>query len=184
MVYNVGGEVLMSHLINNDPDSVSMRKYQGLLVALGLSTAAFAVWSILKTIMEVSLGSFIEEINEMMGDIETEGKIFVLVFTTVYVVTDLILRGIISYFSIKTGKGKSDKISYLIPAFILLSFSLSSFTIYFCTLLTDQFMSLVSLLDCFVELTSMVILIELITVSIKYKKLMNRMKAKVGKNAD
>ena len=173
----------MSHLINNDPDHVKLRRNRGTLVAVGAGVAAFGIWSILKFLMSILFGSGIEELKELFDGIE-EGRTFIIVFTVVFVVIDIILRCRFSYCTVRKGRGQHSGLKYLIPAFIVLIYTLFSFVLMISELISDPDPELYDGISVLVELTSLIIFTEMIIASIRNRILEKRISGKEVIHAD
>ena len=163
----------MSSIIHNDPDSVKLRKNKSTLVALGTGIMAFGIWSIIKTMMEFLLGSAGEEIREVMSDLTGGGRIAVIAVTAFIVIVDLLIRCHVGINAIREGRNKKSR-HYMFSVVLLIISSIVSLILLFMEMLEPGEISMNDEVSIFVEITSLVILIEMITVSVSTSKIKAR----------
>lgn len=169
----------MSSIIHNDPDSVKLRRNKSNLVALGTGIMAFGIWSIIKTLMEFVLGSALEDISKEMADISGVGRIFVIVFAASIVLIDLLVRFHVGINAIRAGRDKKSH-RYMGSVILLMAVSLASLIYMIIQAFGPTGISMNDEASIFVELTSLIILIEMVAVTVSTSKI----KARAAKTED
>lgn len=160
-------------------DEVKLRRYRNLLIISGTGVIAFGVWSVVKTILFLTLTPDYLRLDDI-GDIgEAEMslvKIFVFVILGVIMAIELLLRLYIGLSARAEGYGKKKRIVYVVVAAIILVLSLWSIITSFHVSEYDSLLDMaVSLL---LELTSAAAFFEVIYASYMVRRLQK--KAKVG----
>lgn len=171
----------------NSAIEIELRKRQNTLIIAGAGTIIFGVWSIVKT-----LGLFYFDRARRMavlkGMIEAGGEtwedryyLLAVVLTVIILMWDLAFRAFIGWAAISEGMGKRRSILYIIVACLMLLGSagtitgLSSEYVRFLVQLTSETPEATtqdpSLSAVIIEITSLIMLVEMIHASIRVRKL-------------
>ena len=156
-------------ILRNDAGSVKYRRNLNTLVVLGTGVALFGFWGIIKLIAQVLLGYQVVD-PAQLEDLEPEGVVFVMFFVAAVLSIDVILRFYAGLRMRREGLGKKTGIGHLIVTVFLILGSL--FTVSFVTFailnaeggLEENFVGL------FMELSSLVITIEVFVASLKVRR--------------
>lgn len=168
-----GNEPDMTDLINNDPDSVRIRKNKGTILVTGAGVAAFGIWSVIKVVMEFVLSPIDEKFATDLIAFGPFGEIVVAVIIIVMIMTDVILRIFIFFCARKESKGYKAK-GLMFTSFLLIAGSLGSLVIFLlnAALVDGAEFGIEDMVSLFVELTSLVITFEMIAASADNRKLL------------
>lgn len=163
----------MTDLINNDPDSVRIRKNKGTILVTGAGVAAFGIWSVIKVVMEFVLSPIDEKFATDLTAFGPIGKIVVAGIIIVMIMTDVILRIFIFFCARKESKGYKAK-GMMFTSFLLISGSVGSLILYLLNvaLVDGAGFGIEDMVSLFVELTSLVITFEMIAASADNRKLL------------
>lgn len=174
----------MSNPINNDPDSIKMRRNKSSLIIIGTGVAAFGIWTIVKSLMELLFGSLAKQLSDMLIGYPYAMKIFVYIFTIVIIVGEVLIRLHIASKVFRYARKKTTKQKYLFPAFLITCLSIYSIIYSALKITSGAGFSIEEYVSFFVELTSFFILIELFIVSINDRILESRLRKKAVEDAD
>lgn len=163
----------MSSLINNDPDSVRIRKNKGTLLITGAGVAAFGIWSVIKVVMEFMLAPVDEELAAYFIEVGEGGAVFIGAFMAVVIMIDVILRIFIFTCARKESRGEKAKGLIFLSALVI-SGSLFSLVYVLVSSLSGVYyeLSMTDEVSLFVELTSLVVTVEMIAASIGNRRLL------------
>ncbi|MBO7451591.1 MAG: hypothetical protein J6U54_14590 [Clostridiales bacterium] len=173
----------MSSIISNDPKSVKLRRNRNTLVVAGMGVVAFGIWSIIKTLMEGLFGSLVDEMKELLIEMPTAVKFFILCFTAIFMLIDVLLRILIGVLAYRNSKREKQSLSILIPAVMVGITSAFSLFVVVHSMLVENKFTVDNYVAFFVELTSFSILLELIIVTIDNKRITSRKNKKDKENA-
>lgn len=152
----------------NDPKMIRLRKDRNILMTAGTGVLFFGIWSIVKT----CTGLF-ESSSDYFGDIqgiEEFGMLEIIlaaVFVSLILSFDLLVRIYIGMNSRAEAGGKRKGSFYLVVAGLLAFASVFFLNIELMTLVKEFKLS--TLVETIVELTSLIILIELMISAIRIK---------------
>ena len=173
----------MSSIISNDPKSVKLRRNRNTLVVAGMGVVAFGIWSIIKTLMEGLFGSLVDEMKELLIEMPTAVKFFILCFTAIFMLIDVLLRILIGVLAYRNSKREKQSLSILIPAVMVGITSAFSLFVVVHSMLVENKFTVDNYVAFFVELTSFSILLELIIVTIDNKRITSRKNKRDKENA-
>lgn len=182
----------------NQPDDIKIRKYRDTLVTGGLALIAFGVWTIIRSVLEIS-----EELGNQLNGMTYEGLseaemetiretmayqsiLYVIIgLAIVLMVVDLAIRIYIGLSARAVGLQKKKKngkerngIMWLIFGFLLVAIGIYSLII---TLLETgeilkEYSVIYYMVQLFVEATSLVITAELVITGIRLRRLTGKQK--------
>ena len=155
----------MSTIINNDPDSIRIRRNKATLSVVGIGVAAFGCWSIIKMIMECLIGPVRGNIIEDLMDDDIIVTILTEVVLIMIMITDVLLRFYIGLSARREARGTSRSRKYIVVAIIVFLFNAWGLIEIAVDIVTMDNQGIRDYVSFFVELTSLVILLELIIVS-------------------
>lgn len=163
----------MSGSVNNDPDSVKIRKNKSTILLTGAGVAAFGIWSVIKVVMEFVLSPIDEKLATDLIAVGPIGEIFIAIVLIIMIMTDVILRIFIFFCARKESKGYKAK-GLMFTSFLLIAGSLGSLVIF---LLNAAFvdgagLDFEDMVSLFVEMTSLVITFEMIAATLNNRKLL------------
>ncbi len=156
-------------IVKNDAESVKYRRNMNTLVVLGTGIMLFGFWGIIKLIAQVLMGYQIFD-PALFDGYEPGLIVFTMFFTAAVLSIDVILRLYAGLRAVRDGLGKKTGIGHLIVAVMLIIGSaLSIFIVTFGILtangdLEENFVSL------FMELSSLVITLEVFMASISVRR--------------
>ena len=156
----------MSSLVNNDPASVKMRRNRGTLSVAGLGVMAFGLWSVVKFVMECLIGQIREDLVNTYSDTGTILAWIVIIVVVHVILTDVILRYIVGRCAWRESRGLRQGHWYFILAVNIAAGSILSIYIEAESIILRDDFSLYDYACLIVELTSLVMLIELFVASI------------------
>ena len=173
-------------MTDNNPEQIRLRRDQNTLRIVGTGTIAFGIWSLVKFfgVLLVKKQEIITEIYEEMYDSNPEMAetykplIFkvLLIFILIAILIELAARLFIGLSAISEGGGKRRGVFYLIIACIMIVFSfLSSIAIMTRMVSADYdpsgaVMDDTSVSSLIVELTSMIMMIEMVAASVSVRR--------------
>lgn len=152
----------MSTIIYNDPESVRMRRNLGTLAVAGTGTACFGGWSVIKMIMECLIGNINFDIANSYLEAGTIISAISIAILIQLVLGDVVLRFLVARCARREGAGLRQGHGYLVAAVFVLLLSLLSVVLEIEAITTGDDFSLYDYASLFLELTSSIILIELI----------------------
>ncbi|MBQ3418114.1 MAG: hypothetical protein IJH32_09835 [Ruminococcus sp.] len=149
---------------------VKMRRYQNLLTVSGLGVIAFGLWSVLKTFLLLILRNDMrEQMFEKMPN-ELLVKVIVYVILAFLVLTDFGIRLFVGLSARAEGFGKKKGYAYIVFAILIALSSLGSLLLLIFGSNPDE--SLLELtVSTIVEVTNLVVMIELLVAAFTVKKL-------------
>lgn len=176
--------------VNNEPEQIELRRAQNTLIVVGTGIILFGFWSAAKLLGSLLIlrKETIDMVVAASGTTEgvSERALFIVlfVFTTIIVALLLALRAFIGRAAIDEGRGKRRGILYLVlTALFIVGSALSIITdirvIFFSEEAAEQFGALTpdqSLTALVIEVTSLIMLIEMVISSIKVRKLTGKAK--------
>ncbi|MBQ9679095.1 MAG: hypothetical protein IJV48_00220 [Ruminococcus sp.] len=161
-------------------DEVKLRRYRNLLTISGTGVIAFGVWSVIKTILFMTLTPDYLRLNDIgdIGDIGEAGmtvvKIFAFTVLGVIMAIELLLRLYIGLSARAEGNGKKKRIVYVVVAASLLLLSLWSII---TSLHVSEYGSLLDMaVSLLLELTSAAAFFETIYASCMVRRLQKKAK--------
>ena len=182
----------MNH-INNDPDHILIRKSQNTLIVVGMGTVLFSVWTAVKTLGTLFLlkdetVAAARKIADENGLAVSDKSIFlfILVATFLFMLLFVGIRTQIGLAAISEGRGRRRRKGYLILAAIIIIVSvlevisniiLSNPEASYGALSADT-----SLSSSVIELTSMVMLTEMIVSAVRLRKARLRVRQSAVQN--
>lgn len=148
---------------------VKMRRYQNLLTVSGLGVIAFALWSVLKTIMLMVMKK--DDFGKIFDDISDDATLKTIVIVTIAVVllVDLLIRLFVGLSARAEGFGKKKGYAYIVFAVLLAILSLVSLVLIFFDVGEKSITELT--VSVIVEATSLIVIIELLVAAFTVKKL-------------
>lgn len=177
----------MNH-INNDNDHILIRKSQNTLIVVGMGTMLFSVWTVVKT-----LSSFLLLKDESVAVVKrTAGEsgaalsdklVFYVVLAGMVIAMILFLaaRAFVGMSAISEGRGLRRRNGYLILASIMIILNTASFVTSFFSTKDSQeplsvFSNNTSLSALIIELTSLIMLVELVYSAIRIRGVRKRVR--------
>ena len=163
----------MSGSVNNDPDSVRIRKNKSTILLTGAGVAAFGIWSVIKVVMEFVLSPIDEKLATDLIAVGPIGEIFIAIVLIIMIMTDVILRIFIFFCARKESKGYKAK-GLMFTSFLLIAGSLGSLVIFLlnAALVDGAGFDIEDMVSLFVEITSLVITFEMIAATLNNRKLL------------
>lgn len=179
------------YMINNTEDQINIRRAQDTLVNVGTGVILFGSWEVIK-VMLTMIANRAKLLDYMKSNIETvtDGPVFsdtalFLIFFSMAMVFygfGLVSRIIIGRSAIAEGKGKKTGSVYLVLTAVMILIGVSSFWGDLLLLMgknagavgEDLLLKDVSIVSLFIELTSLVMLIEMAAAAIKVKRYKRR----------
>ncbi len=155
----------MSSIINNDPYSVRIRRNRATLSVVGIGVAAFGCWSIIKMIMECLIGPVSPSVVEDLMDDDILVIVLTEVLLIVLMITDVTLRFYIGLSARKEAAGVLRSHKYIVVAVLVFLFNGWGLIEIAGDIIAADGLYLRDYISFFVELTSLVLLLELIIVS-------------------
>ena len=146
-------------------DEVKLRRYQNLLAISGLGVIAFGVWSVLKTILLLCFR------DDLLADVPDDPLAWVIVFVMIgsILLIDFSVRLFVGLSARAEGLGKKKRRVYVAFAVLIALSSLASLILIFVDSGTTSLLELA--VSVIVEVTSLVVVIELLTAAVIVKKL-------------
>ena len=133
--------------------------------------------------MEGLFGSLVDEMKELLIEMPTAVKFFILCFTAIFMLIDVLLRILIGVLAYRNSKREKQSLSILIPAVMVGITSAFSLFVVVHSMLVENKFTVDNYVAFFVELTSFSILLELIIVTIDNKRITSRKNKKDKENA-
>ena len=168
--------------MNNSPEQIALRRAQNTLIIVGTGIVMFSVWTALKSIGLVlfNRGKILLQLREMMGDSShslTDGIILtaLIIGVVIYVGLSTGLRAFIGASAIGVGKNKRRHAVYIPLTIILIFNSVFSILDMLDALIrgipSDSLMGNASLAAVIIELTSMIMMIQMVSAAVKVRKI-------------
>lgn len=171
----------MEH-IDNRPEQIAKRKAQNSLIVVGTGTILFGVWSGIKL-----FGGIIMLRNETIADFKqvivadytviTDNVLFIAILLIAFVMfaIDILLRTYVGLAAISEGRGRKRNALYLLVAVIMTIFLLlgieHALTAPGDIAVIGALMPRVTFSSIFIDLTSAIMLIEMVAAAVKIRKL-------------
>lgn len=162
-------------LLQNDPDSIKYRKNADNLIILGTGVIVFGFWSIVKIVAQFALNiSFYDE--SLVDDMDPIGIIFVTVFVILFYAGDMAIRLIVGLGARAEGrdvqkrKKRRPRKTYLVFNVWLILFSIISVIIAVNVFITSDALTFNNMISLFMELSSLIILLELFISALYVRK--------------
>ena len=174
--------------VNNSDSAIQLRRYENNLIIVGMGIMIFGIWNVAKSVSVLILNKsvYTEMIHAMLVELDPEMEFLAdVVFFTVFAITFIILmisiaiRLFIGFSAISVGKNKKKRNLYIPVSFAFIFMGVYEIYVevsYLITSLSDssEYVLLISdnpLLSVFIEITSLVMVIELLIASFKIRKL-------------
>ena len=146
--------------------SEKIRRDQHTLVILGNGVILFGVWSFVKAILSLWLTPSVY----MQGADPSVGKITIVIAVLIALVVDLLLRFFVGRSARNVGLGKKTHIAYIGAAVLLMILYVISTGGMFYQFFVQQNNMFESLINLIIDITSFIILLELVIASVKVKR--------------
>lgn len=168
-------------IVSNSPEAVKFRRNSSTLRILGAGVIIYGFWSVIKVIAYVVLGIPLYS----AADIENLGEItidFLLAVLAVLMAGDVIVRLIIGIFAWIEGRRQDKRapgfyLIFTVWEILFCIFSVYSVIAQFLTLSNDTFIEVY--VSLFMELTSLVILIEVYIAALSVRRYKKRLAKKL-----
>lgn len=173
-------EVGVNH-INNDIDHIMMRRSQNTLIVVGTGTILFSVWTVVKTLGSLFMCreeavAIARRTADEVGVVISDQNLFYIMIA-VLLTTLLLFLGIRTYIgrsAISEGRGFRRSKGYLILAVILIIINTAAVVIMFISTKSKEYLwmfsSDTSLSTLIIELTSIIMLAEMVFAAAKLRK--------------
>lgn len=162
--------MINQEILQNDPDSIKYRKNVDNLVILGTGVILFGFWSIMKFIAYLALDIPLYD-EGMFEDMDPIGTVFVMIFVAIFYVIDMIIRLIVGLGARAEGKGiRRPGKAYLFFNIWLIVFSIISVIIAANFFVASNGMTYSNLISLFMELSSLLILLEVFISALYVRK--------------
>lgn len=112
--------------VNNTPEAIELRRRQNVLTVVGAGTIIFGVWTLLKSVGVLLLAKdrylpILKEMIESGGEAWEDWYYLLLILMTVVSFSvELMFRLFVGWAAISEGSGRRRSIAYIIVAFIML----------------------------------------------------------------
>ncbi|MBR3124553.1 MAG: hypothetical protein IKF42_03880 [Mogibacterium sp.] len=174
----------MNH-INNDIDHILIRRSQNTLIVVGTGTILFSVWTVVKTLgtlillKDESVAAIRKTVDENGLKISDQHIFYiVLAIMMIFMLLFLAVRAFIGLSAISEGRGFRRHKGYLVFAVIMIIMSITVAVINFFSAKSQEPLWILSndtsLSAYIIELTSIVMLVELVFSAIRIRKLRKR----------
>ena len=174
----------MNH-INNDIDQILIRRSQNTLIVVGTGTILFSVWTVIKTLgslvlLKDELIAVIKKAITESGFVIPDQYIFYIGLALVLILTILFLavRTFIGLSAVSEGRGFRRKNGYLILAVIMIILNIAVIIINFVSVNSQESIGVLSndnsLSAQIIELTSIIMLVELVFSAIRIRRVRKR----------
>ena len=169
----------MNH-IDNDIDHILIRRSQNTLIVVGTGTILFSVWTVVKTLGTLILlkdeaVAVVRKTADENGIIISDQHLFyiVLAVTLIALLLFLAVRTYIGLTAISEGRGLRRRIGYLILAVIMIIFNITAVVMNFVSTTSQDshavFSEDTSLSAHIIEITSIIMLVELVFSAIRIR---------------
>ena len=174
----------MNH-INNDIDHILIRRSQNTLIVVGSGTILFSVWTVVKTLgslflLRDELVAFLRKTIDESGLTIPDQYIFYIELAMVLIIMALFLvfRTFIGLSAVAEGRGFRRNNGYLILAVIMIIFNITAVVMNFVSTTSQDshavFSEDTSLSAHIIEITSIVMLVELVFSAIRIRRVRKR----------
>ena len=165
-------------MTKNDPQQIKLRRNQNTLIIVGTGTIAFGVWSFVKT-LGMTLITRPDNISGYMsamqsGGVEITDMSETAMFWTTVVISGILLiidvsaRLFVGFSAISVGRGKRHSRWYIVIALLMILGSVISVLM---ILYNNSAVSNNTFSGVIIELTSTIMLIEMLAASVRVRKL-------------
>lgn len=175
---------------NNTPEAIELRRRRNVLIIVGAGTILFGVWSILKRVGVLLLARE-KYLPKIMDVVSSTGEswndwyyVLLIVMTVIAMSIELLVRAFVGWAAISEGRGRHRSVLYLMAAFLLLWNSFTSMidlAVDYRTELAGIFSGITPDVDretsmsaIIIELTSLIMLAEMIFASVRVRILTGR----------
>ena len=178
--YNNKREVGVNH-INNDIDHIMMRRSQNTLIVVGTGTILFSVWTVVKTLGSLFMRreetiAIARRAADEIGVVISDQNLFYIMLA-ILLITMLLFLGIRTYIgraAISEGRGFQRSKGYLILAVILIIINTAAVVIMLISAKSQEYLRMfssdMSLSTLIIELTSIIMLAEMVFAAAKLRK--------------
>lgn len=152
---------------------VKLRRYQNLLTISGLGVIAFSLWSIMKSFLFIFLRNEVFTEALKMKNVPDDFRVRAILYSIFgsIILFDFLLRLYVGLSARAEGFGKKKGYAYIVVAFLIAIASLFSIVMIFFDIRFTGVTSLMELIvSIIVEITSAVVMIELIAAAFTVKK--------------
>ena len=160
-------------LLQNDPDSIKYRKNADNLVILGTGVIVFGFWSIMKFSAQLLFNVPVFD-EAMLEELDPIGVVFVMIFIGIFYAVDMAIRLVVGLGARAEGKGtsRSDKPhkAYLFFNIWLIVFSIISVVVAIDVFISSNGLTFSNLISLFMELSSLIILLEVFISALYVRK--------------
>ena len=174
-----------SNHINNDLDHILMRRSQNTLIVVGTGIILFSIWTVVKTLGSLILlkdeaVAAIRKTADEIGIILSDQILFYieLAVTLIAMLLFLAVRTYIGLAAISEGRGIRRRMGYLILAVIMIIFNITAVVMNFVSTTSQDshavFSEDTSLSAHIIEITSIVMLVELVFSAIRIRRVRKR----------
>lgn len=163
---------------HNDPREIEIRKYQSILRSIGTGIIMMGAWSLAKAVSMMLIDS--SEMYTAAGEIsdvpelamsQHAAMIFVICVTAAVVLIDILIRIYVGRSAIAIGKGQKRGAAYIVLTCLLILFSMIALLLIIASFrYYGKEGSDVSISAAVIELTSLIMLIEMLVASFRLKK--------------
>ena len=180
------------NFIDNDPKQVAIRKYQNTLIVVGTGIIFFGVWTVVKM-----LGSFFILKEETVAALRKTSRVGVdelsddalfyisLVAVMIIMLVILAIRAYVGMSAISEGRGNKRHGPYLLLAVIMIISGVISFIANFSRTAPETSMGAFSadttISGIIIELTSVIMLTEMVVSAVRIRKLKRSVKKDGGR---
>ena len=167
-------------LEHNDSKDIEIRKNQNILHSIGTGIIIMSAWSVLKALSMMlidpsKMSEGIQGLTSVEGVTLSEHAAMILMVCMTIAITniDLLIRLYVGSSAIAVSKGRKRGIAYVVWSCLLIMISVLTLCL-MCAALYQDFSSMedsgVSISSVIIELTSLVMLIEMLVVSFRLKR--------------
>ena len=170
----------MNH-INNDTDHILIRKTRNILIVVGTGTIMFSVWTVVKTLSSIfllrdeAIAAARKTVDEI-GLVVPDQQLFFIALVTVLIsmILFLTVRIYIGMAAISEGRGSRRRKGYLLLAVLMIIFNITAIVINFISVNPQEslgaFSHDTSLSSLIIELTSMVMIVEMVFAAVRLRR--------------
>ncbi|SCW31194.1 hypothetical protein SAMN02910456_00471 [Ruminococcaceae bacterium YRB3002] len=170
-----------SLFVDNSPDMVKVRQCKNTLIILGQGITLFTIWSVIKVLGTLFLerSYYLELIREESGPdssafIDNIAFVILVIATVIVLLIMVSVRLYVARSAIEEGNGRRRNILYILLAFCIIISNILSLTkmiteyvLFLTDHISDTEYSFISIL---IEITSMIMVVELIISAIRLRK--------------
>ncbi len=160
-------------ILKNDKETVKYRRNLNTLVVFGTGVAVFGFWGIIKLIAQILLGFQIVD-PELLDGLNPAGIVFVMFFVAAVLAIDVILRLYAGLRARREGYGKKTGAGHRIVLILLIISSVITVTFVIISIITASGDLEENITGLFMELSSLVITLEVFMASASVRKYRKR----------